>query len=187
MTADEGIVEHAVDDKRLDRGDECYSYRLNAAQHREQYRRYGVNEIGKADERKVLRTRRDNGVGAAEQPYHLTRQKREHGKKHRARAESDEHCALGELPNGRCSPLTPVLTRNGDERIANREHDLLKNELYLICGGNAGERGLAVRAYHDVVGEVDRENDHILQDQRPHKTYKAAIKATVAGKQLHFT
>ena len=83
--------------------------------------------------------------------------------------------------------LTPVLTRNGDERIAHREHDLLKDELYLICGGNAGERGLAVRAYHDVVGEVDRENDHILQDQRPHKAYKAAIKATVAGKQLHFT
>ena len=66
-----------------------------------------------------------------------------------------------------------------------QEHDietqdqLLENEVELIAGGRARKRRLAEIAEHDIVHEIDAENDHVVEYQNKRERKKAFVKILV--------
>jgi len=78
--------------------------------------------------------------------------------------------------------LPPVLAADGDERIARAQYQLGKDELQLVDGSHAGKRRFAVAADHDIVGQVDRQHDDVLQHQRAHQREKTFIERFIFGK-----
>ena len=76
--------------------------------------------------------------------------------------------------------LPPVLRAENDKSVSDPHDRLLEHELQMVDGGCARERGFAVGAEHDVVGQIDGEADDVLEHQNEEKTEEGAVERLVA-------
>ena len=125
----------------------------------------------------------DGGVGRedGEDSFrcHASRHEQEQGD-----ARADQKCAGQEFPYGIRAALAPVLTSQHDNAVAHAHHELLKNELDLIDGADAGHGDLAVRADHDVIGEVDAQCDDVIQHQHGPDGKEALVERRIADERI---
>ena len=81
-------------------------------------------------------------------------------------------------------PLAPVLGAKHDHAFTNADHHHLQQKLNLIAQRNAGQRVLRVRANHEVIGQVDRIGEQVLQGERQYKAREYFVKVPVMHQLL---
>ena len=79
--------------------------------------------------------------------------------------------------------FAPVARSHDNQTLSRAGHEHLQHKLDLVHQRDAGHGVFAVRADHNVIGEVDQAHQHILQRDDAGQAEKRAVKRLVPGKK----
>lgn len=170
MAVDQGVVDRAVDQQRDHGKIQRDVDDAGASKRREQNLCHREEEIGEPDHGHVphpfLNDRLIGREGRQDQMREDRHDRKQNNRHHQCNAKRQP----GQFPDRNRVFLSEILASDDDNSLADRQQQVLIDELHLIHGRNAGERRLAVRAQHHVVRQVDAQRDDILENKHdPHR------------------
>ena len=122
-------------------------------------------KIGIPNDAEIFETFRDDRFVFHVNPDDRFREQERCPEEKERQAYAAPHAERNQLFDGGEIVFTVVLGAQDHDTAAKADRGLLEQEVHLVDRGDARKRGLAVRADHDVVRQIDAERDHLLQDQ----------------------
>ena len=188
LAEDQHIVQRDVDDQRDARDEQADLRGLHRAHRGDQDLRNAEKQVGKADDAHVRRAHFNDRRVARKDPHDLRREQKRHERDQNADQHREPHADRRDFPDAAGVALSPVLGGQNQDRALDAGDEHLQHRLQLVSDVYAGNRAVAERADHQVIGKIHGEGHRVLQRDRDGEPHKRLVKIPVSRKEhvFHF-
>ena len=179
MSENQCVVDDNIDDQTHKADAKGDGNDLQTAEKGDENRGDDIEQVGELENREIFCTRCKDGGVRGKQAQKMTRQ--QGGQDEHEQAEYKSHLKgdAGQPADRGGLTLSPILGVEHHHGIANGDGDLLYQKLNLIDSGCTGKGSLTVAAQHNIICNVDRVSQNVLERNHKDQVKQVPIKAAL--------